>query len=162
MKKTLLILTTILAFGLTSAQSLSTNEVDEFTGTKQKITKYYIVGSGSFGKLKASFYNFSNSSSVSYAVSMYVATEDFGCSGAMDNYVVFLFKDGTTLKLSKDISDIDCSDYASSLYSLTYKQLNILKTKEVSKIRFSQSDGYADFTANTGTYSIVQQIKAVL
>ena len=95
-----------------------------------------------------------------YGLSVYVASEDFGCSGTRKSYITFLFKDGTTLNLSDDESDIDCSDYSSSLYSLTESDLNKLSNKTLTKIRFSQSEGYADFEVS-GTYSIKELISVV-
>ena len=95
-----------------------------------------------------------------YGLSLYVASKDFGCSGTSKSYVTFLFSDGTTLRLSNDEADISCSDYSSSLYDLTESNLDKLSSVSVSKIRFSQSEGYADFEVS-GTYSIEQLISVV-
>jgi hypothetical protein len=85
------------------------------------------------------------------------STSDLGCSGASDNYAIIKFTDGTTLKLDKDYSDIDCSDSTPSLFSLNVN--SPLFTKEIEKIRFKQSKYYTD-GVTSGTYSLAQILEA--
>ena len=153
MKKILLLLVMLIfTFGL-NAQDLSTNEVDSFTGNIKKFTKYYNIGKGNVGLIKASIARLDNT----YFLKI-KSTSDLGCSGANDNYVIFKFTDGTTLKLDDDISDIECANSSPSFYII--KAEGVLASKTIEMIRFRQSKYYTDATTY-GTYSFVQLLDAV-
>ena len=151
--KLLLAVTMVLAFNLSNAQSLITNEVDEFTGSTKKMTKTYNIAEGKGYLIKATAIKIDNL----YAI--YISSNaDLGCAGSSDNYVIFKFVDATTIKL-KDVSSIDCKDEAPSTFII--KKDDLYKfDKAIDKIRFKQSNLYLDANT-TGTYSVSQLIKAV-
>lgn len=161
MKKVLVLLVAVLALNLSSAQELSINKTDEFTGKTIKTTKYYTAGNG-YGEIKTSFIKIINSEKKEsyHYVKIYPTTKDFGCAGSSKNYLTLLFDDGTKLELKDDVSDISCSDYSSSIFVLSEDNVTKLKNKTVKKIRFAQSDGYADFNVY-GSYTLAQQINAL-
>jgi len=134
------------------SQELRMNQVDEFTGKTIKVTKSYSVGKVGSGKLFMSFRRVDDS----YGVEFW-STTDQGCSGANDNYVIFLSDDGTTISLNKDLADIDCSDMASSVYMIDLADFENLN---VSKIRFAQSDGYIDFVFES-EYTVQDHLNAI-
>jgi hypothetical protein len=161
MKKVVVLLVMVLAFNLSNAQELSVNKVDEFNGKTVKITKYYIAGTD-YGEIKTSFVNIINpekKTSYNY-IKIYSTVEDFGCAGSNKNYLILLFDDGTKIKLDNDISDISCKDYSESTFVLQDDVVDAIKNKTVKKIRFAQSEGYADYTVS-GTYTLSQQISAL-
>jgi hypothetical protein len=149
--KNLLLITAMLISTSIYAQELRTNKVDDFTGESKMITKDYKIGKSTLGYLCAYFVRVNDA----HSICLYVNFKDFGCGGARDNYITFLFKDKTTLTLPHDILDINCGDYAESMYILDSFKIDMLKTKEISKIRFRQSEGYVDFTAS-GIYTVKQ------
>jgi len=150
MKKPLLFLGAIaLSFQL-NAQKLWKNEVDEFTGDVKKFTEYYTIAQTSFGQIKASGIRIKD-----YYYIRLKSTSDLGCAGARDNYAIIKFTDGTTLKLDKDLSDIDCADSSPSLFSISPN--SDLANKEIEKIRFKQSKYYTDGTTS-GKYSLSEII----
>ena len=152
MKKPLLLLGAVaLSFQL-NAQKLWKNEVDDFTGDVKKFTNYYNVATTDVGTIKVSAIRLNDF----YYIKM-KSTSDLGCSGASDNYAIIKFTDGTTLKLDKDYSDIDCSDSSPSLFSL--KVNSPLFTKDIEKIRFRQSKYYTDGNTS-GTYTLAEVLKA--
>ena len=159
--KRVLLLVTVLALNLSSAQELSINKVDEFTGKTIKTTKYYTAGNG-YGEIKTSFIKIINSEKKEsyHYVKIYPTRKDFGCAGTSKNYLTLLFDDGTKLELKKDVSDISCADSSASTFILSDNFVNDIKTKTVKKIRFAQSDGYADFNV-TGEYTLSQQINVL-
>lgn len=153
MKKPLLFLGAVALSFQMNAQKLWKNEVDDFTGDVKKFTNYYNVATTDIGgTIKVSAIRLNDF----YYIKMKCST-DLGCSGASDNYAIVKFTDGSTLNLSKDYSDIDCSDSASSLFSL--KENSPLFTKEIDKIRFRQSKYYTD-GKTSGTYTLSQILKA--
>lgn len=156
MKKTATMLLLLLFSFVINAQQLRVNEVDDFTGNSKKFSKNYIIGVRGQRHLKASFKNINDS----YAVSVYVTSKSFGCSGTDKSYIIFLFEDGTKLRLGKDVEDINCRDYATSTFRISSSELYMLSNRVVKKIRFSQSDGYWDFDTS-GTYSVSQQISII-
>jgi len=154
MKKTILLLL-VIAFGSqVNAQKLWKDEVDDFTGDTKKFTNYYNVASTKNGTLKVSALRINKSEYIKMK-----CTSDLGCAGASDNYVMFIFTDGTKLELSKDLADIDCADAAPSLFNI--KANSPLKTKTIEKIRFRQSKYYTDGTTS-GTYSMSEIINATM
>lgn len=155
MKNLVLVAVTLISTSIYS-QELRVNKVDEFTGKSKMMTKDYKIGKSSIGSLVAFFARIDDN----HSIGLYVNSKDFGCGGAKDNYVIFLFKDKTTLTLSDDILDIDCKDYAKSMYVLEHSHIELLKTKEISKIRFRQSEGYVDFTAS-GIYTVKQLLESL-
>ena len=161
MKKVLVLLVTVLAFNLSNAQELSVNKVDEFNGKTVKITKYYIAGTD-YGEIKTSFVKIVNpEKNTSYHyIKIYPTVKDFGCGGSSKNYLILLFDDGTKVKLDNDISDISCKDYSESTFVLQDDVVDAIKNKTVKKIRFAQTEGYADYTVS-GTYTLSQQINTL-
>jgi len=152
MKKVVLVLVAIAFSCQMNAQKLWKDEVDDFTGDVKKFTNYYNVATTNVGTLKVSAIRLNDF----YYIKM-KSTSDLGCSGASDNYAIIKFTDGTTLKLDKDYSDIDCSDSTPSLFSLNAN--SPLFTKEIEKIRFKQSKYYTD-GVTSGTYSLAQILEA--
>jgi hypothetical protein len=150
MKKVLLVLAMVALTFSMNAQLLSQNEVDDFTGDVIKRTKFYNIATTNVGTVKAKAIRINNS----YYLSVY-STADLGCAGARDNYLIFIFADGTKIKLDNDLYDIDCSDSATSLFRL--EKNSPLFTKAIDKIRFRQSKYYTDGTTS-GTYSLAQII----
>lgn len=122
-----------------AGQTLWMNEVDEFTGETKKATESYKVGVGvsslyfMFGRIGETYFFYANSDS------------DLGCAGAVGNYIILKFTDGTTLKLD-DISDVDCKKGAKSTF--LFKPSDFAG-KELDKIRFKQSKFFDDFTWNS-------------
>lgn len=149
MKKVLLLGAVALSLQL-NAQKLWKNEVDDFTGDVKKFTKHYIIATTNVGQIKASAIRINDH----YYLSL-KSTSDIGCSGARGNYVIIKFTDGTTLKLDKDLADIECADSSPSLFNILPN--GDLANKEIEKIRFRQSKYYTD--GNTaGTYSLSEII----
>lgn len=117
-------------------QKLWMNEVDEFTGVSKKATESYKVGVGvddlyfMFGRIGETYFFYANSDS------------DLGCSGAVGNYIMLKFTDGSTLKL-EDIADIDCKKGSKSTF--VFKPSDF-EGKEIEKIRFKQSKFFDDCT----------------
>jgi len=149
MKKVLLLGAVALSLQL-NAQKLWKNEVDDFTGDVKKFTKHYIIATTNVGQIKASAIRINDH----YYLSL-KSTSDIGCAGARGNYVIIKFTDGTTLKLDKDLADIECADSSPSLFNISPN--GDLANKEIEKIRFRQSKYYTD--GNTaGTYSLSEII----
>jgi len=137
-----------------NAQELYKDEVDEFTGSVKKVSKTYILAKG-VGKVNGSIGHIDDL----YALYLW-STADLGCAGGVGSYIIFLFEDKTSYKVDKDHADIDCSDYATSIFVIEPKEF---EGKTVSKIRFSQGDSYDDCTINSNTaeYTINQLIEVV-
>ncbi len=152
MKKPLLLLGAVaLSFQL-NAQKLWKNEVDDFTGDVKKFTNYYNIATTSVGKIKASAVRVND-----FYYLKLKSTSDIGCAGARDNYAIIKFTDGTTLKLEKDLAEIDCADSSASLFSISPN--SDLVNKKIDKIRFRQSKYYTDGNTS-GTYSLSEIINA--
>ena len=153
MKKVLLLLAMAAFTFVSNAQELSKNEVDDFTGKVKKFTKYYNVGKGKVGTIKVSIARLDKT----YFMKI-KTTADLGCAGARDNYVIFKFTDGSTLKLDNDVSDVDCAYSSPSFYIIDAD--GQLATKTIEMIRFRQSKFYTD-AKTSGTYSFVDLLNAV-
>tara|TARA_R110000803_G_scaffold210020_2_gene280774 strand:- start:10 stop:471 length:462 start_codon:yes stop_codon:yes gene_type:complete len=147
MKKLGLVLIALLVFTTINAQKMWKNEVDDFTGKTIKVTNYYNVAKTNVGLIKASVQRVNNTFYLQLK-----STSDIGCAGASDNYVMFIFTDGTKLKL-KDKADINCKDDSSSLFLLS--ENSPLFTKAISKIRLRHSEFYTD-GETSGTYTLAQ------
>ena len=150
MKKVLLVLVAVLAFGTMSAQKMWKNEVDDFTGSTIKITNYYNIARTNVGLIEASVVRID-----SFFYLKLKSTADLGCAGALGNYAIIIFTDGTKIKLNDDIADIECADSPSSMFSLDAS--SPIFTKAISKIRFKQSEFYTD-GKTSGTYTLSQII----
>lgn len=151
-KKILASIITILVMTISmNGQELFKKEIDQFTGSTKVITKTYIVGKG-VGKLFA----YTARVNDDYAIFLF-NTVDLGCSGSRNNYVIFLFDDGTTLHLTEDISKVNCKLGSPSIYTVNPEDF-IGKT--ISAIRFSQSESYDDCDY-IGMYSIGELLIAV-
>ena len=151
MKKLILIMLMAALSSAAISQNLRVNEVDEFTGLTRKVTNFYEVAKN-VGKLSVSAYHIGDS----YGIYCF-STSDLGCSGAIGNYIIFKFTDGTTLTLDDDIADIDCGDRAISIYELNPSSI---EGKTIEKIRVSMSEYYDDRTP-MGQYTIQQLFDAV-
>jgi hypothetical protein len=122
-----------------TGQQLWMNETDEFTGEVKKATESYKVGVGisslyfMFGRIGETYFFYANSDS------------DLGCAGALGNYIILKFSDGSTLKL-EDISDVDCKKGAKSTFIFNPSDF---KGKEIEKVRFKQSKFFDDYTWNS-------------
>ena len=151
MKKVILTLIAVFALTVTNAQMLVINETDEFTGAVKKITKSYTIAKG-VSKLKIAV------GQVDALLAFYLTPSlDLGCGGSRSNYVIFKFTDGTTVKYSEDVADIDCGDNATSIYVADKTDI---EGKTIEKIRFSQSESYDDCTVG-GEYTVNELITAV-
>jgi len=149
MKKVLLLLGMVaLTFGM-NAQSLRVNETDEFTGNKKKITKFYNIAKTDVGIIKASVLAINSFTFLSVN-----STADLGCAGSHKNRIIFLFENGTTILLDKDLSDINCKDSAGSLFDITG-----LDFTGLAKVRFQQSEYYTQGPVY-GSFTLQQQIDA--
>ena len=140
----------VLALGM-NAQQLTKNEVDDFTGEVKKFTEYYNIAKTSRGSFKAGIERIDNV----YWIELY-STTDLGCSGTSGNKVIFKFTDGTSVKLF-DRSQIDCRDGATS--SFIVEAGSPLFTKDIEKIRFEQSQYYAD-GETYGPFSLAELLQA--
>lgn len=133
------------------SQSLRVDKVDDFTGEITRRTEYYTVGTNRAGKLKAA--------AVRIGDNIYLelfSAADQGCAGAVDNYVSFLFDDGTTYTNDMDVNKITCEDLASSYYVVSREDF----TGAITRIRFKQSEGYIDYEVD-GDYTIQSLIALV-
>ena len=83
-------------------------------------------------------------------------TNRMGCGGAVGNYTVLLKDDGSVVRLTDDIIDIECEERASSMYVVTNVDFANIK-----KIRFKQSDGYMDFDVAGRLYTLEELFNAV-
>lgn len=137
MKSIVFILAIILSINAT-AQSLKSHEVDDFTGIETKTCNWE-----SAGKLNILVMTSKDGEKETIALLAYT-NNNLGCSGVDVNYVIFLFEDGSTLKLSNDKSRVKCHDTAISSYELSSSYVKALTTKRMSKVRFSQDDGTYD------------------
>lgn len=131
-------------------QKLWMDEVDDFTGETKKVTESYKVGVGMsslyfmFGRIGDTYFFYANSDS------------NLGCSGALGNYIMLKFKDGSTMKI-EDIGDIDCKKDAKGTF--IFKPSDF-EGKELDKIRFKQSKFFDDFTWNSH-FLLVDFINAI-
>ena len=118
------------------AQKLELNEVDEFTGTSKKRTKLVQYNS-SFGQVFVLQVAKFDSSHYAY----FAHNPKLGCAGDVDNYVIFLFDDGSTLELKEDLAEIDCGGFPKSCYKFDPKDF---QEKNISKIRLRMGSGPVD------------------
>lgn len=130
--------------------ALSTNEVDEFTGSKKIMTHFITVGSTKSGIMAYSVNLISwvgkmvNKEQISYYI-MFRSPAELGCSGSDKNYAYIKFANDEVLKLEKDIAEIDCKKNAVSIYMLDEFSIDKLRHNEIKAIRFKQSDSYEDY-----------------
>ena len=152
--KSILIAITALMIGLSAnAQDLMVDKIDDFTGQVKKITNRYVIAKG-VTTLSA------NVARIDDSYGIYVRSSlDLGCAGAYGNYIIFLFEDGTTIKIDNDVADIDCS--GSTAMSIFVIDPSDFKGKTVKSIRLRQSELYADCSTEAGEYTINQLLEAV-
>ena len=150
MKKALLVLSVFALTFSMNAQKLDVNEVDQFTGKIKKLTSFYNLAKTDVGMIRGSVIRINDSRFLSVS-----CTADLGCVGARDNYIIFLYADGSSVKLDNDFSDIDCSNESNSMYSI-----GSLKTEGITHIRLRMSKYYTD-GAVYGTYSLTDLMNAV-
>jgi hypothetical protein len=108
------------------------NEIGE-NESKDSISVYFQVR-----KVKNTTYKFRYFLCISSSM-------DLGCSGLSDNHVKIKFEDGESIKLDKDISDINCKVPVESKYEIGDEMKEKLKTNKVESIRLKQSKYYSDF-----------------
>ena len=150
MKKGIILISVVMASLTMTAQQLRVNQVDDFTGSTKKYTKFYNLAKTNVGYIKVSVMRVDDY----IAIEVY-STSDLGCAGASGNYIMFLYEDGTSVKLDVDHRKINCKDNAPSLYLI--KDLN---TNGIAKIRLRQSEYYTDGVAY-GSYSLSKLVNAV-
>ncbi len=129
---------------------LRIDKVDEFTGNIKRYTNFLKVGFskpdliGNLNFLVAWFGKIENPDQKKYLIKMRTPVS-LGCCGANGNYIIIKFQNGETLKLDKDIAEIDCKRSAESIYVINESTLKILQQQPLDAIRFKQSEGYMDF-----------------
>ena len=128
---------------------LHTNEIDEFTGKVIKSTWLQRIG-GSSG---ATFFLMRIGDQ--YTMDIRSSSRDIGCAGGENNYIIFLFEDGTVLRLDDDFYKIKCGDRPPSGYIITG-----ITFKPIKKIRLSQTEGSIDLEW-TSEYSMQELIDAL-
>lgn len=149
--KTFAVLVFALLSTYASAQKLTQNEVDEFTGISKKMTDLYVLGKGD-GLAHGVAFN------IGQTIGLYLfTTADIGCVGTARSRVIFLFSDGTKTEEIVDHASIDCADDATQILILNPKQF---AGKVVTKMRIYRSEGYDDVTWD-GPFTIQQLLAAV-
>ena len=144
MKKIILALTLVASTLGINAQHLETNEIDEFEGYLRRSTQAYQIGKD--WTYSSDIYITAKVSRINDAYFITLKSSiDLGCAGADDNYIIFKFTDGTILKLTDDIYDINCAARASSCFRINPNGL--LRTKTITDIKFAQSESYSTFKA---------------
>lgn len=125
----------------------SIDETDEFTGDFKRITEKKVVGKGESGyrKLYAQVGRIKNT----YALYLW-SSSDLGCVSS-DGYVILKSDDGKTLKL-KNLADVDCGDRPRFIAMLTESDRALLKSMNVTRIRYSLSEHYMDLDCVLPTY----------
>ncbi len=145
-------LTTVISV---NAQELYKNEVDDFTGATKRYTKEYNIAEGKGYKLSLQVANLSEEDYSLFA--MYFKTDgDLGCAGAVGEYVMFKFEDGSVLKY-EGVGDVNCGDNPTSMFQL---HIDDFEGKTVQKIRLQRSDYFLDYEIE-GEYTIKELIEAV-
>ena len=136
-------------FNLVVGQDIRIEKVDAFDESITRSTKWYEVGKSSNGKvLMCAGWHIKGSALVEF----WVNTE-LGCAGAIGNYVMFKFDDGSTLKIDTDEAPVNCKDYASSFFLA-----DDFPDKVVTHIRLRQGDTYMDIVVE-GKYTVQQLIE---
>ena len=157
MKKIILALTLVASTLGINAQHLETNEIDEFEGYLRRSTQAYQIGED--WTYSSDIYITAKVSRINDAYFITLKSSiDLGCAGADDNYIIFKFTDGTILKLTDDIYDINCAARASSCFRINPNGL--LRTKTITDIKFAQSESYSTFKAE-GKNTVSQLIERV-
>lgn len=168
MKKVVLFLLKILGFNLSNLQTgpknlktkikLKENEIDEFTGELKKITHFHTIAHTDTGFIKGLVRRVDDF----YALAL-KSTSYLGCAGEKCNYVIFIFEDGSKLKLTEHLKLYNSLDSSISYYDIT-EYIDIFKNKKVTKIRFSQSKYYVDgntkYCRHIKIYCLSQLVKA--
>ena len=119
------------------------NAVDEFTGKIEKATSWELIG-GSWAEVtgaRVSLIRVGSLYTINIKPSMIDnnSREKLGCAGSHLNYITFLFQDGTTLTLNRDLSKTDCSANSTCIYDISGYEF-----KPVKKIRVQLSNGSRD------------------
>lgn len=127
---------------------LLVNEIDEISGDINKFSKFYVIGR----TIKSDFRGFHdvigvelNQINNTFFLSLRSAI-NLGCAGALDNYVIIKFEDGTKLELTKDVAKVDCDRSATSSFILEPEHLLELSKKSIKYIRFQKSESFEDFS----------------
>ena len=141
MKKLILIIGIIFSGILMQAQELKTDEVDEFTGERIKITTRERIAK--IGSYRVYAQVEKNGTVIILRIT---TTAGLGCGGANDNYVVLKFVDGSIIKLTDDKLDVNCDHPVSqSAYLLNNDHINKIKSVELLDIRIKMSSHSYDF-----------------
>ena len=148
--KQLFLSVALLASFSASSQDLKIDKVDDFTGSVVKKTKYYQIASDSYGALYVSLARVDDDNFIEFWT-----TSDLGCGGAVGNYIILLYKDGSRKEFREDLLDISCEDRPSSMYQITAEDI-----EGASRVRIKQSDHYQDFHFN-GVYTVAELFNAV-
>jgi hypothetical protein len=148
--KQLFLSVALLASSIAFSQELKIDKVDDFTGSVVKKTKYYQIASDSYGALYVSLARVDDDNFIEFWT-----TSDLGCGGALGNYIILLYKDGSRKEFREDLLDISCEDRASSMYQVTLDDL-----QGATRVRIKQSEHYQDFQFD-GVYTVLELFNAV-
>jgi hypothetical protein len=130
------------------AQELKGNSIDPFTGKLSRFTDWYRIGYCQNYQHRILMCAGREDEEYFFGVFSLGIKELSLCSGAANNYVIFLFTDGTKFTVEEDFSNIDCGDAPSSWYKVA--DANVFAGKEVAKIRMRQGDTIIDYDFGAG------------
>lgn len=116
------------------------NEVDEFTGDKNTLTKLTPISD----KLKVQIHHIKGKTFLNFYYDGVL-----GCSNP-DSYIYFKFKDASTEKFM-NVGKEDCGENPMLKIEITDK-ISILKVRDIEKIRVGYSDAHADVTVKKQQY----------
>jgi hypothetical protein len=135
------------------------NEVDEFTGNTVKVISLFNAGTSKTKNFKdIQVINFAlgkSSKNDTTVYRLYVLSDksvnaeespNMGCAGAIGNFIMIKFNTNEVITLDKDLSETNCKTGAVSTFTLSGKELEMLRTIPIQSARFKQSEGYLDFT----------------
>lgn len=122
------------------------SEIDEFTGAVKKRLSKEVIGKGGGYELTSCI------SRVNESYFIYLNfSGDLGCISSK-SYVTIKFKDDSVLTL-KNIGDIDCGKNPTFIANIV-DELEIISSKEISKLRLSMNDAYSDIDITNSSYII--------
>ena len=150
MKKVLLVAMMLCSIAFAQDCKYKVNEVDDFTGSVKKITKFEPVGKSDVGILKASVIRVGEVYAVTFQFSA-----DLECLSS-DSYALVKFTDGTTLNIN-NIASIDCGDNPTFIGSITKD--SFLRSKTIDKIRLKY-DYYTDVLITNQSF-LIEGLKCV-
>jgi hypothetical protein len=132
------------------------NTYDEFTKTLRKTTSQQYIGDWKqekglhFWLVRVTDPSFGFIHTIGV-----IPARGLGCSGMEDNYITFLFEDGSVHTLRGDFADVNCSETAGSLFAFRDYAF-----KPIKKVRFSRQDEHIDVDWNC-QYSMQELMDAL-